>query len=647
MEKNKLLKIKIILAIPLFLLQIYFVVLNIVKPQGDISYTWHPVIWFIITSFVLLLYGSNLFLIYKNMFKKIFDMDTLLGLAAHSLFLYSIINSTVHFTNEAYTYEVFWEGTSLLVIFAFIGRTLETRLRSKSIDGYKELLKLKTRNVILFENGVEKKKSINEINKGDLIVVKSNMNVPLDGTIVTGNSNFDYSKITGESKIISKKINDEVISGSINIKEKIILRVDKTVEDSTLSVIIDKAEDLSLVKPKMQVFADKLLKVFIPTIFILALTSFIFWMLMGYVGHIQLSWFKGSSYVENAFLSSVTILAIACPCALGVATPLVVTVSASLANKNSLLFSDLESFEKIKDVKVVVFDKTGTLTTGEMTVVDYSGDKKYLELAAAIEKHSIHPIANAITSKFKTAINVRDVQEITGVGIEAIYKNIKYLISRSNKKPKNKGATIISLKTKNQTLATFEVMDEIKPNALKTIKQLKKWNIETIMVTGDSKQAAIRVSNLLGIDKVYSEIMPTMKAKIVENIKEERHLTKKQQVLFIGDGFNDILALKTADISMAFASGSDITNSLSNISILNDDLYSLINAIKISKWNQKKIIQSLTWALIFNMLALPIAFMMFVVPWVAAIIMLLSDIAVVGNALLYKIKSEKYFNKNK
>ncbi|WP_420331271.1 heavy metal translocating P-type ATPase [Mycoplasma todarodis] len=579
------------------------------------------------------------------MFKKIFDMDILLGLAAHLLFLYSIINSSIHFQDTTYSYEVFWEGTALLVIFAFVGNTLEVRLRSKSIDGYKELLKLKTKSVYLVKNGKEIKVPINEINVGDIISIKANSNVPLDGKILEGKTHLDYSKITGESKMIVKTVGDDMLSGSINIKERILLKVEKDFEDSTLALIIDKAEDLSLVKPKIQVIADKVLRIFTPLVFTLAFLAFIFWIAMGYGAHIQLGWFKGDSYIENAFLSSVTILAIACPCALGVATPLVVTVSASLANKNSLLFSESKSFEKIKDVKIVIFDKTGTLTTGKMKVVRYEGNKDSLMLAAAIEKHSIQPIANAITSKFNSTIKVENVNEITGVGIEATYKGEKYLITKSNKRAKVNGATIVSLTTSTKTLATFEVMDDIKPNALKTIQMLHKLKIKTIMITGDSSRAAKRVGNLLNIDEMYSNILPEQKAELVKELRSKNQLKDKQQILFIGDGFNDILALKAADISMAFASGSDITNSLSDISILNDDLYSLINAIKISKWNQIKIIQSLSWAMIFNILALPMAFMMFVSPWVAAVIMLLSDIAVVGNALFYKIRTDRYFKK--
>ncbi|NQZ29532.1 MAG: cation-translocating P-type ATPase [Mycoplasmatales bacterium] len=647
MDKNKLLKIKIILVIPLFLLQVYFIILNILKPQGLIKLTWNPIIWALLTTIILVVYGWKLFFIYKNMFKKIFDMDTLLGLAAHSLFLYSIINSSIHFKDSTYSYDVFWEGTSLLVIFAFIGNTLESRLRNKSIDGYKELLKLKTKTVYLVKNKNEVKTPINEVKIGDIIAIRSNSNIPLDGKIIEGETYLDYSKITGETKVIPKVMGDSVISGSINLKNKIFIRVEKSFEESTLSLIIDKAEDLSLIKPKMQILADKLLRVFTPIIFSFAFFAFIFWIIMGYGAHIQLSWFKGHNYIDNAFLSSVTILAIACPCALGVATPLVVTISSSMANKNSLLFSESKSFEKIKDVKIIIFDKTGTLTTGKMKVVNYKGDKNSLKLAAAIEKHSIHPIADAISSKFKTDIKVDKVNEIIGVGIEAQYKGEKYLIAKTNKKSRIKGATIVSLTSSSKTLATFEVMDDIKPNASKTIQALQKLRIKTVMITGDSSGAAKRVANILNIDEVHSNVLPEQKAKLVTKLRITNNLSSKQQILFIGDGFNDILALKTADISVAFASGSDITNSLSDISILNDDLYSLINAIKISKWNQVKIIQSLSWAMIFNMLALPMAFMMFIPPWVAAIIMLLSDIAVVGNALFYKIRSEKYFKKKK
>ena len=223
------------------------------------------------------------------MFKKIIDMDTLLGLAAHSLFLYSVINSSIHFKDPTYSYDVFWEGSALLVIFAFIGNTLEARLRSKSIDGYKELLKLKTKTVYLVKNNSEVKVPIDEIKVGDVIAIRPNTNVPLDGKIIDGSTHLDYSKITGESKMISKVIGDDVISGSINLKNKVLIKVEKSFEDSTLSLIIDKAEDLSLIKPKMQVLADKVLRIFTPMIFTLAFFAFIFWIIMGYGAHIQLS----------------------------------------------------------------------------------------------------------------------------------------------------------------------------------------------------------------------------------------------------------------------------------------------------------------------------------------------------------------------
>ncbi|TCG11113.1 hypothetical protein C4B24_02865 [Mycoplasma marinum] len=645
LNKNKQI-LKMILCVVIFITQIYFIILNIKKPSGPLSYTWHPAIWITVALLTFLVFGMHLFPVYKNMFKKIFDMNTLLGIAAHTLFIYSFVNSMIHIKEPMYSYDVFWEDTILLVIFSYIGNELSARLKSSSIDGYKQLLKLKSKTAIIIRNQKEEDIPINEVKIGDILVVKKGMNIPIDGKLLSETATIDKSLITGESKdeILAK--NDDILSGTTNIGNKITMEVTKLIDDSFVYVLIDKADDLSLSKPKIQILVTKVLRYFIPTVLILSITTFIIWIILGYGFDIQFSWFKGANQLDNAILAAVTVLAIACPCAFGVATPLIVTISASSANKNSLLFNDPDSFEKIKDVKVVAFDKTGTLTTGEMKIVNNTLSDSEQKCVSAIESYSIHPIAKIIYNSNPSQMKVENVEEVIGKGIKGEINGSKYTILKSNTKPTFEGATHIEVKKDGELIGFIEVMDEIKRNALETIEFLRKMKIKTIMITGDSEAATLRVNKHLKLDNVYYNQTPDDKFELIKNLKKDMDLKEKEQILYIGDGVNDLLAIKEADISMAFSSGSDVANSFSDISILNDNIFSIVNAFKLSQQTQKHITLSLAWALIFNIVALPIAFVMLIQPWVAAILMLCSDVAVILNAIYFKWKMKKYFKKN-
>lgn len=614
----------------------YFVALNIIKPDGGIQYTWHYGIWFPLTTYVVFWEGREYLKIYKQIWKRILNMDTLVGLASHILYIYSIVVTIINITSPMYSYDVMWEGAAILIVFTNIGHFIEERISNSSLDVYNKLNELKKSKAFVLREGEFIEVEASSVKVGETILIKRGGYVPLDG-IAVEKGVFDYSNITGESKSIFVKEDEMVISGSFNLDANVRLVVSKTLEDSTINHVIEKIEEVSAARPPMQKFADKVLKYFIPTVILIAIFTFIIWLAIGLTIGINLPWLNSSSTWENAIKAGVTVIAIACPCALGIATPLVYTVSAMLAAKHGLIINEPKALEEINKVKVIAFDKTGTITSDKMKIVKIHGDKKYLPIAKALEEDVEHPIAKAIFLSSDKAEKVSKIKYLSNQGIIGVWKNKKVSIKRyvGNEFDVNQTNTNIALYIEETPKLVFELENIIKDQVKEVISKLQKMGIMTVMITGDNDEVAKHIATQVGIKKVYSNVSPNDKAEI---IKELQNIGK---VAFVGDGFNDAIAVKQSNVSFAFNSGSDITNSLSDVSITSGEFYEIYNFFKLGKLNSSKVKLSLTYAFAFNVISVPIAFLLLVQPWLGAAIMALSDILVALNALMYKILGEK------
>ena len=607
---------------------IFFIAINIAQPGGWIKYTWHFGIWFPLTSYIVFWEGRAYLKIYKKVFKGIFDMNTLIGLASHILFTFSIAMSIINWDSPMYSYTVMWEGPAVLIIVTNIGHGIEDGVRNSSIKAYNDLEAIQNSEVTLLKNGKETKVHAIDLKIGDYIVVRKGELVGLDGE-VQSDSIFDYSNITGESKSIKISKDNFVLSGSHNLGDKVIIKITKSYDESTISTIVESIENVSMAKPAMQKIADQLLKWFVPTVLLISLTTFVVWMILTSTTGINLPWVKHDSNIILSISAGVTVLAIACPCALGIATPLVYTVSSTLAAKNGLLINNPTSLEELAKVKIFAFDKTGTLTTERFEINNIIGDKKYIGVVKGLEKDIKHPIASTLmdlkgkTEKLSGNIESKDD------GVYGKWKGKNVSVRRYENG--NPGTTNVALYVSNKPVLIFELKNIIKEGVIETIALLKKRNITTVMITGDDDNVANFVGKEIGIDKVYSNIDPTNKAKIISELQENG------KVAFVGDGFNDSVAIKQADVSIAFASGSDITNSLSDISLIKNSFKTINKVFKLSKMNNKWVKISLTYAFLFNIITIPIAFLLLVQPWMGASLMALSDILVASNALLYKL----------
>lgn len=618
----------------------YFIVLSASANAGAewtqtwAKYTWHWGIWFTLTTYIVFWEGRRYLKIYKRFFvQRIADMDTLIGLAAHILYLYSFIQAMMNLNGEMYSYDQMWEGTAVLFVATNIGHSLEATLKKNATKSYDELNNLRNSNAIKLVNGKNVSTPIKELKIGDLIVVKRGEMIPIDG-ILQNNGIFDYSNITGESKKLELQKGKEVFSGSYNLKDAITLKVSKLAKESTISQIVDKIEDATMNKPDLQRIADKLLKWFIPFVLSTAILTFVAWMIIGGTTDFVFPWLSSEdSYVSNAIKAGVTVIAIACPCSLGIAVPMVNLVTVYHSSHNGMMLNNPASLEEVRHVKYIAFDKTGTITNENLSVDKVVGDESLIGVAKGLEKDIKHPIASAILAMEGKEEKITSIKHIKN-GVEGTWKKQKVEMKTLNEKDIDssidKSKTLIGLYIDNKLKTTFLLSNEIKKGVKKTIRKLHRKGYKTIMITGDSKGVAEYVANKVGIDKVFASAKPEDKSKIIKDLQ------KDGKVLFIGDGFNDSIAIKQANVSIAFATGSNITNDIADISIANNKFNSIYKLIVISNLNNRFIKMSLTWAVSFNAITIPVAFLLLVQPWLGALIMATSDIFIVIGALIYK-----------
>ena len=619
--------------------------------KSPVNYT---IVLFILTI-AFLIYGFDILKSgVKNLIHKTPNMDTLVTIGVLSSFLYSVYSMFMIIKgNNDYINQLYFESSAIVLFFIKLGRYLEGISKDRTKEAIKKLVQITPSKAIVKKEGIEKEVTIDEIKKGDIVVSHPGDRISVDGKIVFGKAHLDESFLTGESKPLNKKQGDRVIAGSVNYDGYIEYEAEKIGKDSNISQIVKLVLEASNTKPKIAKIADKVSGYFVPIVILIAIISFFTYILLGY-------------NIGESLSTFVTILVVACPCSLGLATPLAVVVSEGRCAKEGILVRKSEILEIAEKVNTVVFDKTGTLTYGKLKIakcINYSKNLKLeeiLRIVGSIEAKSTHPIAGAFTNYLKEyklgKYNVEEFKNISGLGIEGRVNGKKYILGNYkileyygiDKKQGNnfneikkeeielakKGNSIIYVLEEEKIIALIGVNDLVRENAKEIIKKLNKNNIEQIMLTGDNLDAAKIIGEEIGITKIIANVVPEEKTKIIKDLKKEG-----KKVLMCGDGINDSPALATADIGVSVNSGTDIALDSSDVILMKDDLSKIIDLITISKKTIKNIKQNLFWAFFYNVLMIPIAIGVLkpigisINPMIAGLAMTLSSLTVILNAL--------------
>lgn len=589
---------------------------------------------------------------YKNLIHKTPNMDTLVGIGVISSFLYSLYSMCmIAKGNHNYTMNLYFESSAIVIYFIKLGRYIDGVSKDKTKEAIQKLVKITPEVAIIKVNGEEKLVTLDEIKKGDIVISKPGEKIAVDGEIILGKAHLDESFITGESKPITKEKGSKVIAGSINYDGYIEYKAERIGKESTISEIVRLVIEASNTKAPIAKIADTVSGYFVPAVIAIAIITFIAYLIIG-------------QSFGNSLSTFVTILVVACPCSLGLATPLAIVISEGLCASNGILVKKSEILENAQKVNTIVFDKTGTLTYGKLKVAEiknYSDieENKLLQLVGSIESKSTHPIGKAFINYLEEnkleKLDVKEFGNVTGLGIigrvdgqklilgnSKILKeyNVENVYTKDEEELTKKGNSIVYVANENKILALIGVNDIIRENAKDTINRLNKNKIQTIMLTGDNKETAEKIAQDIGITKVIANVLPSEKAKVIKELKQEN-----RYVMMCGDGINDSPALASSDIGVSVNSGTDIAMDSSDVILTKNDLVSIINLIKISKKTIRNIKQNLFWAFFYNCLMIPVAMGLFkfigisVNPMLASVAMVFSSITVILNALrLRKIK---------
>ncbi|NQZ66416.1 MAG: cation-translocating P-type ATPase [Mycoplasmatales bacterium] len=611
----------------------YVIIRIIISSQSDgyyndtaIEIVNNKYFWIIIATYVVFFPGISYFKVYdKRILKGKFNMDILVALAIHISYIFSVV---VIFINSKDW--MILEPIGLLYLFNGISTEIEALIVKKNSQEKFALETLKQKKVMLWDSKNKKTKStkIQDIKIGDIVVFHAKEIIQFDGIVFNDEGMINNSNINGESTPQYVKSNSMVLSGTELISSMIKIKVTKSYEDSTLMKLIDSINKTNHSKPKMQTLADKFYKFFLPGVLIISILSLISWFLVGYLLNLDPLISSSSNHTFNAFLIMVSVLAISCPCAMTMAVPLVNYVSAQSYWKNNIIFNKEKDIEFINKTTDVVLDKTGTLTSEEMQIIKYFGNENYHQISAALEEKVYHPIATAIYKKFNENENIKfnsiqkNYQGVSGKISDKTYRISKISKEELESKFKNVNeiGTYVGLWENNILVAGYILRTEIKKNAIKLIKFFKSKNIKPILLSGDNELETKRVAKALNID-YKSEQSPKDKALYIKNLQKENKF-----VMMIGDGLNDAIAIKNANSSLSFASGSNITNSYSSASLISNDLRNVIYLFKLSSITKIFYALALFWSLIFNILLIPVAFTGLVLPWGAAAAMLASNL---------------------
>jgi len=559
---------------------------------------------------------------YFGLKNKIINMDLLVSSGATLTYIYSLY---VLFGGAGHSY---FDSVSMIITFVLVGKYLEVIGKKGAVDTMDKIKSQIPLEATIVSDGVKKVIPLDQIEVGDLIEVKSGEKASVDGIVISGIAEFDESSISGESHLITKDVGDKIYSGTINTSNVIRYKALKNYANSTLNHIVELLEDSLNSKPQIEEKANELSKYFSITILLLALGAFV-------------GWYFYNGDFENALIIAISVIVIACPCALALATPIASLIGISWLSKEGLLFKEAKFLETFAKANIVVFDKTGTLTHGKLKVINENGTSsiEQLNILYSLVDSSTHPVSISIKEYLNTkysdlnSIQLESVEQIASKGLQAKYKGQNIFGGISSFVSEY---TSFEFTIDDKIIVSFELEDTIKENAKEVISYLKEQNIEVIMCSGDNELVVEKISKELGIARYKSRMTPINKANFITTLKNEN-----KSVVMVGDGLNDALALSRADISIAMGNGSDISIEVSDVVILNDSLEGLQKSFYISKRTYRFIKQNLVISLIYNVITIPIALAGYVIPLFAALSMSLSSLLVVGNSMRINNKKGK------
>lgn len=577
---------------------------------------------------------------YKNLRNGSANMDVLVALGTSAAYFYSIYEMIKWLTFQNYAPHLYFETSAVLITLILFGKYLETRAKTQTTNALSELLNLQAKEARVLRSNEEQMIPLNEVVKGDILIIKPGEKVPVDGKVIKGNTSIDESMLTGESIPIEKSTNDTVIGSTMNKNGSISIEATKVGKDTALASIIKVVEDAQGSKAPIQRLADIISSYFVPIVVGISLITFIVWITLIQYGEF-----------EPALVASIAVLVIACPCALGLATPTSIMVGTGKAAENGILFKGGEHIERTHNIDTIVLDKTGTITNGKPVVTDFEGDTETLQLLASAEKGSEHPLAEAIVqyahTNQLTLLEVDYFEAIPGRGISATFdgKSLyvgtrKFMLEQSISidkmesqmtKYEEAGKTAMLIAIDDELRGIIAVADTVKDSANKAIQQLHNLGINVAMLTGDNERTAQAIAKQVNIDTVIAQVLPEEKASKINELQNTG-----KTVAMVGDGVNDAPALVQADIGIAIGTGAEVAIEAADVTILGGDLLLLPKAIFASKSTIRNIRQNLFWALAYNIAGIPIAAIGLLAPWVAGAAMALSSVSVVTNALRLK-----------
>jgi Cu2+-exporting ATPase len=635
-----------ILALPVVIIGMFFMDM----PYGNY-------ISMVLTAPVVFYFGRNFFIhAWKQARHGKANMDTLVALSTGIAFVFSVFNTFFpeFWHNKGLHAHVYYEAAAVVIAFISLGKLLEEKAKSNTSSAIKKLMGLQPKTVRVLVEGVELEWPIATVKAGNIIMVRPGEKIPVDGQVVNGISFVDESMISGEPLAVEKKNDDKVFAGTINQKGSFQFEAQKVGADTILSQIIKMVQEAQGSKAPVQKLVDKIASVFVPVVISISILTFIIWMIFG-----------GDNAFTHALLTSITVLVIACPCALGLATPTAIMVGVGKGAENNILIKDAESLELAHTVNAIILDKTGTITEGKPVVTDMfwiEGNKtfnQYKDLLYSIEVQSEHPLAQAIVDRLKEnkaqSITLDAFESITGKGVEAHSKGISYFLGNEKLITDKKINITTSIKTQvsewqeaaktvvyfadqHQVLSIIAIADKIKESSKAAITTLQNKGIEVYMLTGDNQQTAKAVAQQVGLKHFKAEVLPGEKAEFVKQLQAQGKI-----VAMVGDGINDSQALAQSDVSIAMSKGSDIAMDVAKMTLITSDLNVIPKALNLSTKTVKAIRQNLFWAFIYNIIGIPLAagllypFNGFLLdPMIAGAAMALSSVSVVSNSLRLK-----------
>jgi Cu2+-exporting ATPase len=584
------------------------------------------------------------------------NMDTLVALSTGIAFLFSTFNTLYpdFWHSRGIHPHVYFEAATVIIAFILLGKLLEERAKSNTSTAIKKLMGLQPKTVRIIENDAEKEIPVISVTVGMMVVVRPGEKIPVDGTVTIGNSYVDESMISGEPVPVEKKAGDKVFSGTVNQKGSFRFAAEKVGGETLLAQIIRMVQEAQGSKAPVQKLVDKIAGIFVPIVIGIAILSFIAWQVFG-----------GDNALTQGLLALVTVLVIACPCALGLATPTAIMVGVGKGADNNILIKDAESLELGHKVNVVILDKTGTITEGKPQVTDSRWEATGLQtdlhkqILYSLEAQSEHPLAEAVVNHLKqehiAAVDLEHFESITGKGVRANLKGQTYYIGNKKLIAENsiqlsqsleaeantwqeQAKTVVYFATNERVLAILAIADKIKATSLTAIETLQKRGIEVYMLTGDNAHTAAAVAREVGLKHYQAEVLPSDKAGFVKKLQGEGKI-----VAMVGDGINDSHALAQADVSIAMGKGSDIAMDVAKITLITSDLNMIPKALRLSSKTVQTIRQNLFWAFIYNLIGIPIAAgLLYPIngfllnPMIAGAAMALSSVSVVSNSLRLK-----------